>query len=181
MVIEIMGRKELLTYSFSKNNEKTAVISISNRDEDQLSLHNDPDNGIEAICYVSFDDVEIGKVNCITDDDAKRISSFVYEVISKKDKLIVQCGAGISRSAGVAAAILKHFSDNDMLIWGNFRYYPNILCYRKVLAAFNGVIDEQELREKITANRNICFSTEGESNPRMVLLNEVKDEITTFL
>ena len=178
MIIEIMSREKLWIYSSFQNDLKSAVISISYCNEDQLNLQKGPDNGIEAICRVSFDDVEIGMTNCITDDDAEKMSSFVNGIIDKKDKLIVQCGAGVSRSAGVAAAIMKHYANNDMLVWGNPRYRPNKTCYRKVLVAFNEVIDEQELAEKLSINRNFGFEACGESaSPDLILLSNDEEEM----
>ena len=178
MIIEIMSREKLWRYSSSRNNEKTAVISISHCDQNQLYLQNNPDNGSEAICRVCFDDVEIGMNNCITDCDAEKISSFVNGVIGRKDKLIVQCEAGVSRSAGVAAAIMKRYANNDMLVWGNSRYCPNKTCYRKVLAALNEVIDEQELAEKLKVNRNLRVETYRENvSPRLILFNDDEKEM----
>jgi len=178
MIIEIMSREKILEYSHPKHDEKIAVISIINHGEDFPSLLNNPNNGIEAQCSVYFNDVELGMYNCITDDDAEKIASFVNEIADKKDRLIIQCGYGVSRSAGVAAAIMKHFADNDMLIWGNPRYRPNITCYRKVLEAFDEVIVEQELCKKIAVNRNFGIEADGESvSPRLILLSNDGDEM----
>ena len=43
--------------------------------------------------------------------------------------------AGISRSVGVAAAILKYTTGDDSSIFGNGLYDPNERCYRKTLEA----------------------------------------------
>ena len=51
--------------------------------------------------------------------------------------------------------IMKHFSDNDVLIWGNPKYRPSTTCYIAVMAAFGEVIDEQELKEKVKLNRSL--------------------------
>ena len=48
----------------------------------------------------------------------------------------MHCEAGQSRSAGVAAAIMKYLYNNDTDIFNNRYYKPNMLCYRKVLNAF---------------------------------------------
>lgn len=52
--------------------------------------------------------------------------------------VIVHCDAGISRSAGVAAAILKHTTGDDSSIFENGLYDPNLWCYQKTLAALRG-------------------------------------------
>ena len=178
MIIEIMSKEKIQEYAYSRHDEKTAVISISNHDENFPMLLDSPNNCIDVQCRVRFNDVELGIYNCITDDEAKKIVSFVNEVAGKKDKLIVQCGYGVSRSAGVAAAIMKHFAGNDMLIWGNPRYRPNIACYRKVMAAFHEAIDESELSEKVAINRSFDFSPDNkEEKPRLILLSENGEEM----
>ena len=48
---------------------------------------------------------------------------------------LVHCGAGQSRSAGVAAAILKWMTGSDAQIFDNRKYTPNMRCYRLVLEA----------------------------------------------
>ena len=172
MILEIMSKEKAVEYSFEQHNSSSAILSIdktyaeftfteqykfSDDENDLPSISNNLTNGIAAHCIVYFNDVEAGMPNCIKDDDANKIVIFVREVVGKVDKLIIHCEYGVSRSAGVAAAILKHFSGNDLLIWGNPRYQPNITCYRKVMAAFNEVIEEQELNEKITLNRSLGF------------------------
>ena len=89
-----------------------------------------------ARCKVKFDDVERGAANCITEADALKIVSFVAEEEKCIDKLIVHCEAGVSRSAGVAAAIMKALYDDDRPVFNNPRYVPNMTCYRTVLNVF---------------------------------------------
>lgn len=155
MIIEVMSREEVQKYSYSQHDEEVAIISISNYGEAFPNLFSNLNNGISAQCRVSFNDVEFGMINCITDDDADNIVSFANEIVVTKDKLIVHCEYGVSRSAGVAAAIMKFFTGNDSRIFNNPRYRPNITCYRKVMTAFHEVIDEHELSEKVAANRNL--------------------------
>ena len=50
--------------------------------------------------------------------------------------MIVHCDAGISRSSGVAAAILKAKTGDDSQIFNNPKYRPNMRCYRIVLDEF---------------------------------------------
>ena len=68
------------------------------------------------------------------DRDAERIVEY-----SKKHKdklLIIHCDAGISRSSGIAAAILRHYTGDDAEIFDNYSYDPNMWCYFKTLKAF---------------------------------------------
>lgn len=138
MKIEIMSREEARRFSFAPHEGRIAVISISDCDKEFPNLSNHPMNGIVARCKLHFDDVDTGGENCITDCDARAIVSFATGNRSA-DKLIVHCEAGISRSAGVAAAIMKAWNGDDGPVFNNPRYMPNMTCYRKVLSALNEI------------------------------------------
>ena len=137
MTIHIMSRSNAIKYSMEHHHQTSAVISISDCDKESPMLENNPDNGIMARCMVKFDDVERGADNCITEIDALKIVSFVAEVATNQDMLIVHCEAGVSRSAGVAAAIMKAVNGDDWEVFNNHRYIPNMTCYRTVLNAFH--------------------------------------------
>ena len=64
---------------------------------------------------------------------ADQVSKFVKYWYNKVDYLIVQCEAGISRSAGVAAAISKWTTGNDEKYFSGMRFVPNHRCYTMVL------------------------------------------------
>ena len=136
MIIEVMSRTTARRFSFSSHKGKTAVISISDCDKNFPNLNNNTRNGIAYQCKLHFDDVESGEENCITDADAEKIVTFVNRISDKADLLIVHCEAGVSRSAGVAAAIMKFIYDDDTPVFDSPIYYPNMTCYRKVLNAF---------------------------------------------
>ena len=69
----------------------------------------------------------------MSDEDARKVARFAE---AHKDKrIIVHCDAGISRSAGVAAAIMKYYTNDDMNYFYSGQYCPNRWCYRKTLNA----------------------------------------------
>ena len=111
------------------------IISISPSWSDEPPF-NENNHAIREILYLFFDDEETGQ-NAITEHDAKGIAEFVNKWWNSIDQIVVHCDAGVSRSAGVAAAILKHFTDDDTQIFNDVRYCPNMACYRKVLNALN--------------------------------------------
>lgn len=81
------------------------------------------------------------EVGLFTDAQAQEIVAFVRRNMKDVKVLIVNCDAGVSRSAGVAAAILKATTGSDEQIFKDPRYLPNMWVYRKVLNAFMEVCD----------------------------------------
>ena len=136
MTIHVMSRENAIKYSCQQNSEISAVISISDYDKDAPILENNPDNGIISRCKLKFNDVDRGEAHAITDADAHKIMIFVAEIKENVDRLIVHCKAGVSRSAGVAAAIMKAIYNDDREIFNSRRYRPNMTCYRMVLNVF---------------------------------------------
>ena len=53
------------------------------------------------------------------------------------ERVIVHCTAGKSRSAAVAAALMKSIEGDDSSIFNNPRYKPNMRVYRMVLNAWH--------------------------------------------
>lgn len=132
----VMSRKEAERYSHSTHFDESAVISVSTPDEQyDMNIYGSIYNGIKRILRLSFDDVDNGSL-AMTEGDAASIAEFVEE---NKDKtIIVHCDAGISRSAGIAAAIMKHYNGDDTPIFNSRLYCPNMLCYRMVLEKLEG-------------------------------------------
>jgi hypothetical protein len=76
---------------------------------------------------------------CFSNSQAREIVEFV--LADRTGKIVVHCDAGISRSAGVAAAVAKFLTGSDECIFGNKRYIPNRYVYRKLLNTFMEVED----------------------------------------
>jgi putative flippase GtrA len=55
-------------------------------------------------------------------------------VLPYADKLLVHCESGISRSAGITAAISKYYFGNDNWVFN--KKIPNMHCYMQVLEKF---------------------------------------------
>lgn len=126
-----MNRTDAVRYSYRPQNERSAVISISTPNEEYNgNIHSSIYNGISGVLRLWFDDVESGQ-DCIQKEDAEKIKRFVEA--HKEDQIIVHCDAGISRSAGIAAALMKYYNGDDTPIFDNPRYCPNMLCYRTML------------------------------------------------
>lgn len=119
-------------YSEENNSVQSAVISITSHGDEDADIIESEYNGIEKILRLQFNDSD--KDDGITHNDAKAIAEFVKNE-SIYERIIVHCGAGHSRSAGVAAAILKYLYNDDRQIFNSKRYGPNMRCYRYVLEA----------------------------------------------
>ena len=69
----------------------------------------------------------------MTRADADSIVGFVLDHVANCDIVLCQCEAGMSRSAGVAAALSQVLNRDDRFFFEN--YTPNLDVYRRVLEA----------------------------------------------
>lgn len=110
---------------------RTILISIRSVNGDQAEVR----APFQDKLFIAFDDVEFAKHGkVITAEQGRAIADFV-RAHSDAEKIICQCEAGISRSAAVAAAILKANGQDDMPIFNSLLYLPNMLVFRTVLRA----------------------------------------------
>lgn len=159
--IRILNRKEAKKFSYESHDFKSAIISITDTDKADVIFEKNEANGIRAVLRLKFDDVERDYKNehCITKEDAENIVKFVNKNKNKVDKFIVHCEAGVSRSAGVGAAIMKALNGDDWDVFKNPLKCPNMKCYRTVLNAFvdAGYFDEDPMEEiKFKEETNIA-------------------------
>lgn len=134
MQVIVMNKRDAKRESYKLSAPKTAIISIANiNDNDNVFAHRD---WLCAVLKLKFDDVESNEPDCISADDAACIVHFINRIKDKTDRVIVHCEAGVSRSAGVAAAIMKFINMDDSIIFNDDKFRPNMTCYEKVLNAF---------------------------------------------
>lgn len=133
MRIAVYNKNKIEEYGMTPHSEKSAVISIRSCKTNSAFIVKNNISNIVDILFLEFNDTDIedNYGGCITKHDAEKIADFVYKYKDSIDLLIVQCEAGVSRSAGVAAAISKHLFNDDN--WAFEKHRPNMLCYRKVL------------------------------------------------
>lgn len=143
----VFSRREMQRYAWQEHNETSIVISINSSCELFLEIPRKSKNGIKKLLSLSFDDVDkkqyddmiedgYGSVVLMSEQDAARIVSFVKKHKDSVDGIIVHCDAGVSRSAGVMAAIMKWLTGDDSKIFSDLRFCPNMWCYRLVLNEF---------------------------------------------
>lgn len=159
MKFEVLSRQNAKKMSYKQDIEDCIIISITDIDKEINKFASNPH--IKNICRVQFDDVEINEPRHITRNDAEKILEFVNHYVDKIDKIVVHCEAGVSRSAGVCAALMQIINGNDSEIFNNPKFCPNMTCYRTVLTAFFGSYDQEAADEKIKRNIEIWRKENG--------------------
>lgn len=145
MQFEVMNRRQVLEYVGQKHDAHTAIILISDNRRFAV-VPKVPDvfytfgNGVRGICPLWFDDVDYDShdkynLHCMQPHDADVVAIFVSHYMKQVDKFIVACEAGISRSAGVCAAIMLALNGSDKPIFDDPSKRPNMTCYRLTVNA----------------------------------------------
>lgn len=140
-MIIVYSKKEMLeAYRKGINNSYLLISIIGHKDNNWPNI-----SGIKTIdiLLLRFDDVdEYQEVEGrayypISENDVHNIVDFInkysHEIKNDIYDLYVHCEAGISRSAGVAAAISKIVLGNDDNFFNNGRYKPNMTAYSAIL------------------------------------------------
>ena len=69
------------------------------------------------------------------------------------DTLYCCCDAGESRSPAVAAAVLRYWGRDDLPIWSDPHYHPNMLVFEKLMTALGMPVTDEEKDFLIYINR----------------------------
>lgn len=119
-------------------NTSHIVISIQDPDSDYVKLPEQASR--KAWIGLHFHDLDgfsyspalgLKKYNLFNEAHAKLILDLVEIYKNKVDLVCVNCVAGISRSAGIAAALGKIYNGQDQYFFD--KYLPNMWAYRKTL------------------------------------------------
>ncbi len=117
------------------------VISIRSPKTDTITIPCNKSNA--GVLFMAFHDLDhmpkeehvcLGSIRpyvLFDEENAKEILSFVSSHINEIELIVVNCEAGISRSAGVAAALSKIINGEDERYFKE--YLPNRLVYRTLL------------------------------------------------
>lgn len=111
----------------------TAVISITTIG-DELAVIPEDEAMVPAVLRLQFDDVGKDHVNAMTPEQAEEVVGFIMNLPSPVACVLVHCDAGISRSAGIAAALSKVLYEDDSFFFIN--YLPNYHVHQQVVTAF---------------------------------------------
>ena len=143
--IQVMSRAAAIDMSYAELDRDIVIVSITGYGGEFPSFADNPH--IVGICYVQFDDEESGPT-AMTSNEAEQIVDFIQDWIDEDVDIVVHCSAGISRSAGVAAALMLLLNGDDSGIFNVGRYAPNMNCYRKVLSAAGMGYSDEEVDRK---------------------------------
>lgn len=161
----VMSRYNLEDYLWKLEHDpnvnkcNTAIISIT--DPHSPDAGDDYTAPYLDFLRLKFNDCEIDTQyeTSMSASQGEQVAKFVHDNEDWADLIIVQCEAGVSRSAGVCAAIMKYVTGDDMQIFGSPRYSPNMNCYRMTLnALMETECSEDELMEKMKLNDSVYFS-----------------------
>ena len=150
MRIEVRSRRDVGSHQGIENGESVAIISIADPHDPHPFIVEWPE--LKEVLRLSFHDVDNqwwddqgmpDKFRLMSDEDGERVAAFVNKH-KDVDLLIVQCEAGISRSSGMAAAILKHLTGDDSQIFGNRRFLPNRWVNKKTREALECFGENEE-------------------------------------
>ena len=140
MLFKVFNRQDAKSFQYMKHDYVSAIISITDSNKTNIIFKKTAENNIRSILLLQFDDVEVNSHSknevVISNEDAQKIVSFVTANKDKVDCFVVNCEAGISRSAGCCAAIMLALTNDDSAIFNNPSKRPNMTVYRKVLNAF---------------------------------------------
>ncbi len=150
--VTILSRRDAMRYCYGSHPFPSVMISISdpcmvyetapffspaNRVLDILRLTFADADGVGSHVWVpqeaAVPDRIAAESDLMTREDAAKVAQFLSRHPNRD--VIVHCDAGLSRSAGVAAAIMKHFNGDDSPVFDSGKYYPNMWCYRLTLEA----------------------------------------------
>lgn len=109
------------------------VISISEPGSPAVRIANSPAR--LGLLRLTFHDAEepFAGGTLLSEQDARAIVAFVREHRASVQLIVCQCEGGISRSAGVAAALSQWLNGGSSPFFSHF--VPNRHVYRTVLAA----------------------------------------------
>lgn len=130
--VRIRSRKDMKNESY-RIDENCIIISINDLDKDRIIFP--VNSSILDVHYEWFEDDDANTPESISENQALAIAEFAKRWDNKNTDIIcyVNCEAGMSRSAGVGAAIARYFLGDDDWIFRT--KIPNRRCYRMVLDA----------------------------------------------
>ncbi len=132
MKVSIYSRSEMERLIEKGIPSNTAIVSFSDPEDDPVEFP----KGTDVLNIVFYDvrphSVTREQIQSLL-PEAKQIAEYLFQKKNEGKDIICQCDYGISRSAGLAAAILQRWGKNGIEVFADYRYSPNQIVYHKVL------------------------------------------------
>ena len=148
MRIQICPIKRLYQILAETGTVKAGAVLSSSSDINDAKL--------QGISYVfrQYEDLDYESPGrSFSREDAKAFADFLTEQETPIDTLYCCCDAGESRSPAVAAAVMRYLGMDDMAIWQNPRYHPNMLVFDMFTQALGVAIDDTRKDDLFQTNR----------------------------
>ena len=136
---KIMSRLACEKYCSQRHDKSSIIISIkSSWDRVDPDIYKNQHNNVRYIKFLTFDDIDMeDDPKCsMSVSDGRAVADFVNKHYDEVDSIIVHCDGGISRSAGVVAAIMRVKEGDDFPVFDSRRKHPNMTCYLMTLKGF---------------------------------------------
>lgn len=113
------------------------------------------EGGLAGLDYVfrQYEDLDYECSGRSFSDEAAEAFAAYLTAHPALDTLYCCCDAGESRSPAVAAAALRFFGRDDLPIWSDPHYHPNMLVFEKLMTALGMPVADEEKDLLIHINR----------------------------
>lgn len=133
MRLLVLNRKRAQEFRGDEPYVMISVVDVKDEESNPVKLRDDPRR--KAVLRLAFDDVDRGDMGLVlmSKEQAAEILSFAA-THQEVPLFVVHCGAGISRSAGIAAALNDLYCDKRYDFFNSRgMYLPNRHVYRTIL------------------------------------------------
>ncbi|MBR1454837.1 MAG: dual specificity protein phosphatase family protein [Lachnospiraceae bacterium] len=161
-VDKVIVRDGIEVRHYIVKNPSTLIIQITDKCRDFGELDKSTKKAA-GVFKIKFDDEEVEHLG-ITAEQANDIWKFIQEHLDKNehiDTIVCSCDGGVSRSAGLAAAILMKFKGDDTEIWSDAEFAPNKLVYKRMCDAMGVAITQDDIYDKEMINIKAFRKSEG--------------------
>lgn len=100
-----------------------------------------------------YEDLDYESGRAFSREDAAAFAAFFQEWRGRIDVLYCCCNAGQSRSPAVAAALTRSLGADDLPLWANPQYHPNMLVYEMLTTELAVPLSDQEIDRRMFINQ----------------------------
>lgn len=100
----------------------------------------------DKILVLIYDDISGFGSNSFNEELAQEIKDFVITLPSNAD-LYICCDEGVSRSSAIACATMNFLGQDEMKIWNDPHYHPNVFVYEVLCNVYGINVSNDRLAE----------------------------------